>query len=114
MTNHMKKHFYTHLVEIETIYTELEALPMHKHEKDELVEIVHSTIHHVVIDTVLSELPEEDKKTFLSHVHAENHDSIWGLLKEKIEKSEEKIKQAVEQLKKDFHQDIDEIKKGKS
>lgn len=109
----MKKHFYTHLIEIDTIYTELETLPIHKHEKDELVEIVHSTIHHVVIDTVLSELPEEDKKTFLSHVHAEDHTSIWNLLKEKIDQSESKIQKAVDRLKQEFHQDIDEMKKEK-
>ena len=106
----MKKHFYTHLIEIDTIYTELESLPIHKHEKDELVEIVHSTIHHVVIDTVLTELPEEDRKTFLTHIHAEDHDSIWKLLK-KVDQSEDKIKKAIEKLKKEFHHDIDEIKK---
>lgn len=109
----MKKHFYTHLIEIDTIYTELETLPIHKHEKDELVEIVHSTIHHVVIDTVLSDLPDEDKKTFLSHIHAEDHDSIWDLLKRKIDNSEGKIKSAVEKIKQEFQQDIDEIRNEK-
>jgi len=110
----MKKHFYTHLIEIDTIYTELETLPIQRHEKDELVEIVHSTIHHVVIDIVLSELPEEDKKTFLSHIHREDHDSIRKLLKEKTQGTEMKIKNAVEKLIKELHQDIEEIKKEHS
>lgn len=107
----MKKHFYTHLIEIDTIYTELESLPMHNHEKKELIEIVHSTIHHVVIDTVMTDLPEEDKKMFLSHIHAEDHDSVWKLLKTKTHESEKKIKQAIQTLQKELLQDISEIKK---
>lgn len=110
----MKKHFYTHLIEIDSVYTELDTLPLHKHEKDELIEIVHSTIHHVVIDTILSELTEEDKKTFLNHIHAENHDAIWKLLNEKTQESEKKIRLSIENLKKELHQDIDETRKKHS
>ncbi len=109
----MKKQFYTHLIEIDSIHTELETIPLEKHEKDELVAIVHSTIHHVIIETVLSELPEEDGKLFLSHVTEEKHDSVWELLKQKIEGVEGKITKAIENLKTELHQDIDEVKKEK-
>ncbi len=108
----MKKHFYTHLIEIDTIYTELESLPIHKHEKKELVEIVHSTIHHVVIDTVMTDLSEEDKKTFLSHVHVEDHESVWKLLKKRSQESEKKIIKAVQTLQNELLQDIKDITKG--
>lgn len=104
----MTKHFYTHLIEIDTIEARLRELPIEDHERHELILIVHETIHHVVIDTVMSELSEDDKRILLNHIHAEDHPSIWTLLKEKIENVEDKIKAAVTRHTSDLHRDIDE------
>ncbi len=109
----MKKHFYTHIVEIDSMFIALDLLDIKKEEREELIVIIESSVHHVVLDTVLSQLSEEDKKTFLSHVHSEKHDAVWELLQGKTKNIEKKILKAVEKLKKDLHRDITKAKSKK-
>ena len=61
----MKHHFYGHLVEIDSIHAELDMLEMTPAEKQELVIIVESSIHKLVLETVLSKLNEEEKRVIL-------------------------------------------------
>jgi len=105
----MKKHFYTHLITLEDLHAEIALLPMPVAEKEELVIIIHETIHHVVVDTMLSEFDEEDKHVFLHHITQDNHDDIWVLLNTKVKDAEEKITQAVYLLKKELLNDITEV-----
>jgi succinate dehydrogenase flavin-adding protein (antitoxin of CptAB toxin-antitoxin module) len=105
----MQKHFYTHLIEVESIYTVLDLLEMSTDERKELMIIVDSTVHHVILDTVLTELSEEDKKSFLSHLAQDNHEEIWTLLNNKMKQPEKKIKKAVDKVKKDFHSDMKRV-----
>lgn len=107
----MTHHFYSHLIEVDGLFTELDTLDITTEEKQDLVTIVESSIHHVVIDTLLSELSEEDKKTFLSHVASNKHTEVWKLLTEKVDNVHEKIRTAVHGLKKEMHADIKETKK---
>lgn len=109
----MKKHFYSHIVEVNSVYIALDLLDMKKEEREELIVVIESSVHHVVLDTVLSQLSEEDKKTFLSHVHAEKHDTIWELLQKKTKDIEKKILKAIDKLKKDLHKDITKAKSKK-
>ena len=107
----MKQHFYSHIIEISTIHTALNDLDLDDEEKNELIVVVESSIHHVVMDTVLSELSDEDKKALLMHIHEEKHESVWDLLKAKVHNVEEKIKTAVQAITNEFHSDIAEAKK---
>jgi hypothetical protein len=107
----MKHHFYSHLVEIDTVVTELEVLDLNAEEKHELVKIMETTIHHVVLNTVLSELSEEDKKQFLDHLAGNNHSELWKLLTEKVPEVHEKIKKSVHKVKKEMSEDIMETHK---
>jgi hypothetical protein len=109
----MKKHFYSHIIEIDSIFITLDLMDMKTEEREDLVTIVESSVHHVVIDTVLTQLSEEDKKMFLSHLVADKHDDIWTLLKEKTRSIEKKILKAVENFKKDIHKDIAKAKSKK-
>lgn len=104
----MKKHFYHNLIAIETIETGLIALDLDDKEKKELMELANNNIHHAVLDAVLSELSEDDKKTFLSLVVSEAHDDIWKMLTEKIENAQEKIKKTANDLIAKLHEDIKE------
>ena len=106
----MKPHFYSHIIEINSIHNSLDELGLEVHEKHELIIIVESSVHHVVIDTVLSELPEHDKKIFLGHVMSKEHDKVWDLIGN-IEDIENKIKKSVENFKHKLHEDIKETKK---
>ena len=103
--------FYSHIIEIDSLYIELDLLDMTTDEREELKKILDSSIHHVVIDTILSELSGEHKKVFLSHVTLEKHTEIWELLNTHVPAAGKKITRAVERLKKQMHNDIKKAKK---
>ncbi len=109
----MKRYFYTHLVEYESILVELDKLDLSEDERKHLAKLIDESLHHKILDAVLSELSEEDKKTFLLHHHREEHDKLWKLLNEKVDKIEEKIKKAADDLKDEMKKDIQESQRLK-
>lgn len=100
------KQWYTHLVEIETIIVELDKMDLSKEDKLHLAHLVDSSLHHTILDAVLSQLKEEDKRIFITHLNEGSHDKIWQFLNEKVDGVEDKIKKAAEDLKKELHKDI--------
>lgn len=109
----MNKYFYTHLIEVESIVVELDKLDLSKEQKVHLTNLIDSSLHHTILDAVLSELNPQDKKAFLQILREEDHGKIWKFLNEKVDKVEEKIKQTATELKKELHKDIEEAKKHK-
>ncbi len=105
--------FYSHLVQIDSLIVELDSMDFSESEKHQLAKLIDSNLHHTILDAILSELPEADKKIFLEHLNNEDHDKIWQLLNEKVENIEAKIKKAAEDLKQDMRQDIEETKRLK-
>lgn len=105
------KHFYTHLVETESLFIELEGVELSQDERSHLASVISANIHQSILNTILSELSPEDKKIFLYHLSLEDHDKIWEHLNEKAVDIEEKIKKAAEELKKSLKKDIEEVKK---
>jgi len=112
------KYFYSHIIDIESVVVELDKLDLEDHEKMHLSELVDSSLHHTVLDAILSELSEEDKRVFLKHLEEdESHEKIWEHLNSKVDGIEETIKVAADLLKEDLHKDLKEahrIKGGKS
>jgi len=106
----MKKHFYSHLIETSIISLELGDMDLSKDERIHLIQLAEDNIHHAILNAILSELSEEDKKIFLTHFVAEDHDKVWEHLRKKIENIEEKIKKTAESIKKELHRDIKELK----
>ena len=106
----MKKHFYSHLIETSIISLELGDLDLSKDERIHLIQLTEDNIHHAILDAILSELSEENKKIFLAHLATEEHDKIWEHLRKNIDKIEEKIKKTAEDLKKELHKDIKEAR----
>lgn len=102
------KQWYTHLIEIESIIVELDKMELSKEEKLHLAHLINSSLHHVVLDAVLSQLQEQDKALFIRYLNEDNHDKIWKFLNEKVERVEDKIKKVAEDLKKELHGDIQE------
>lgn len=100
------KYFYSHLIEIESVVTELDRLNLSTEEKIHLGQLIDSGLHHTILEAILSNLTEEDKKIFLKHVHESSHDKIWQFLHEKIDHIEDKIKKVAEDLKKEMHEDV--------
>lgn len=105
------KYFYTHLIEIESLIVELDKLDLSLEERAHLASLVDSSLHHTILDVVLSQLSEEDKRVFLNHLQKNDHDKIWQFLTSKVDKIEEKIKVAAEDLKKQLYKDIREARK---
>ncbi len=105
------KHFYSHVFETESLHIELSQLDLSSDEKEHLLQLIESNIHHTIIEAILSQLKEEDKKLFLTHVSCGEHDKIWNLLHLRIENIEEKIKQIADEVKKELRKDIRGAKK---
>lgn len=110
----MKKYFYSHFVEIESISRSLNTLDISKKEKQHLVSLAEENVHYTVIDRVLNELSNEDKKTFLSTLQKENHEEMWEFLKGKIKDIESILKSASENVLSSLKDDIQNLKKNPS
>lgn len=106
----MKNHFYTHLIDTSTLSLELGDMEISREERLHLISIMESTLHHAILDAILSELSEEDKKAFLNHLAEDNNEKIWNFLNGKIDNIEEKVKKTADDLKKELHRDIKETK----
>lgn len=102
----MKKHFYTDLVEIESLFVELGKMDLSDNEKLHLSKLIDSNLHHTILDLVLSELSEQDKLKFLKLLDGDDQTKIWEHLKNNIDNIEEKIKKVGEDLRLELHEDI--------
>ena len=109
----MKNHFFSHLIEIDALHVELEDMDLSDTEKEDIKKLIDESIYHTVLDAVLSELSEDDKKIFLSHLVGDEHQNIWDFVNGKVENIEEKIIKAAEDIKKELHQDIKTTKSHK-
>lgn len=105
----MKKQFYSHIIEYESLIIELDKLDLSDEQKEHLLELIESSLHHTVLDAILSELSVEDKQKFLDYLSYRDHDTILEFLHTKVENIEEKIKKAAEDLKKELHKDLKEV-----
>lgn len=104
------KYFYAHLIEIESLNAKLDELELSKEERMHLSYLADSSLHHKILDEILSNLSDSDKRVFMQHVNDGDHEKIWKFLNEKIEGVEDKIKKAADQLKDELHKDIKEAK----
>lgn len=102
------KYFYSHLIEIESVVTELDKLDLSAEQKAHLADLVDSSLHHTILDAVLSKLTPSDKKVFLNHLKEDDHAKIWQFLNGKVDKIEEKIKQIADDLKSQLQKDLKE------
>jgi hypothetical protein len=105
----MKK-FYSHLVEIESLTIELDSIELEDHEKHQLAHLIDSNIHNVVMDAILSKLPDSDKRKFAEIAHSQDHKKVWNFLKDRSGDIEDDIKKAANEFKKKLHQDLKEAK----
>lgn len=107
----MKKHFYTHIVETDSVVVKLTEMKLTEEEKAHLISIMESSLHHTILDAVLTELSASDRKLFLKELASDDHDSIWKFLKSRIDGIEDKIQKVADDLKKELHEDIETAKK---
>lgn len=104
------KYFYTHLIEIESVSMELDKLDLSGEQKKHLANLIDSSIHHSILDVVMSELSPQDKRVFLQVCKEDDHSKLWKFLNEKIDNIEEKIKKCADDLKLQLHKDLREAR----
>lgn len=107
----MKKHFYSHLVQIDTVHIELSDMDLTDNERDHLLQLAESNLHHKIIDAVLSQLTDDEKKVFLRQIHTDDHANVWRFLNKKSKHIESLIKETADDLIDKMHKDIKEAKK---
>lgn len=106
--------FYSHLVEVESITAELDNLDMTEEQRVHLATLVDSSLHHAILDAILSELTDQDKRIFMQHLNRGDHNKIWRFLNEKVDGVEDKIEKASEDLKEELHKDVKNAKRMKN
>lgn len=107
----MNNYFYTHLIEFESIIVELDKMDLTDEQKLHLASLVDSSLHQTILNAIFSELSDADKRIFVQHLDKKDHEKIWRFLTEKVDRVEDKIKKAAEDLKKELQQDLRKAKK---
>lgn len=108
----MKKQFYSHLVTLESVRVELSGTNISESEKKELLELAQKQLHHVMLDTALEHVKGEDKKEFLKHLHHEDHEKAWQVLRMHTKDIEHHLLHAAHELYEVLRDDIRELKKN--
>lgn len=108
----MTKIFYDHLINIEEVIIELDQNDISIEERSEFISIIDETLHHNILDTILSNLPFEHHENFLTKFHKAPHDLDLIIYLRQVSgvDIEEKIKTKANEVKKEI---ISEIKKSK-
>lgn len=105
------KQWYSHLIEIESIIFELDQMKLSNDEKLHLAKLADSSLHNAILDMVLSQLSEFDKRKFIDHVTENDHDKLWKFLNERVDDVEMKITKVANQLKDELKKDLKEAKR---
>ena len=103
------KYLFEEIVQIKTVHLKLNEMNLAGEEKGELLEIMKSTVHHKVIDLILSELTNEEKEIFLEGVSNNNgfsdihkNKQFLSVLGDRINNLEIKIKEKVKEAEEEL------------
>lgn len=109
------KHFYSYLVQTELITVELEELDLTPTQKEHLAGLIDSSFYHLVLDISLSHLSDRsDKHIFVRQLAEDSSNSqLMEFLISRGEDIEEKLAKAIEGLRREISQDLQQAKKEK-
>lgn len=100
----MSKVFYDHLIIIEEIVLFLDKHEINQERKKEILTYVDQTMHHHILDTILTHLPKHHHEQFLKKFYSAPYDvSLIQFLKEKVEADiEAEILKTADKVKKEI------------
>lgn len=99
--------FYTKLITVEPLLIEMESLNLSQEEREHLSELIDSSLHHTILDQILSNLNEEDKRVFLMRLSKNPEDeTLLEFLNQKVENIEDGIKKVSDELIAKMHKDL--------
>lgn len=111
------KYFFARYIIIDKLIAGLNDLNLSDQERLHLSQLVDSSLHHAILDEILSNLGDSDKKVFLKKLQEDpENEELIEFLKPKIENIEDKIKTVSDQLISKMHKDVKEalsLSKGK-
>ncbi len=108
----MSKIFYDHLVYREEIIAELDKHQVTIEEREEIVQLVDETIHHHVLDVILTNLPKDKHEEFLvKFLNTPFDDKLLDYLKKQIKDIEEKIQKEAKTIKAELLAEIKRAQK---
>ena len=92
VNNCMTKIFYDHLIIIEEVIAVLDEHTIPIDKRAEFLKLIDQTLHHEILDVILTHLPKEKHEMFLTQFHRAPHDpSLMSLLKEHVKVDIEKV-----------------------
>jgi hypothetical protein len=104
---------YAKYISTESILMEVDTLGLSISEKQHLIKLVDQSLHHAILDEILSSLSSQDKKIFLHRLQQGDEKELMDFLNKQVDNIEEKIKTASSRLVEELHQDIKEAKRLK-
>lgn len=108
------KYFYHKYTVYESFTEDLHSLDLSDDERQHLFALVDSSLYHVVLDEILSNLTSVDKKAFLHRLKENPEDEkLMDFLNNKIDGIEDKIKKVANDLVLEMQKDLKEAKKLK-
>lgn len=109
----MAKIFYDRLIGREEISLELKGYRLAREEYEELIRIADETLHHHVLNIILTHLPKEKHRFFLETFHTTPHDEklLDFLKKEATPEIESKIIAEARKVKDEILSEIRRAKK---
>lgn len=101
--------FYDHLINIHELHLEFDRLNIPVKDRNELMEMADSTVHHEVFDLVMVEIPSEHKTYFLELFSTDpGHPELFTFVSGKIPDFETKVKDRINMVKDEL---INEVRK---
>lgn len=108
------KLFYQRFIKIDGLLEELDSLELSPDEKVHLTTLIDDSLYNLVLDQILSNLQTEDKKLFLKLIAEDkSHEKLVDFLQGKVDNIEAQLQKATEQLIKELHKDVKEVKRLK-
>lgn len=102
-------YFYQRIISLDAALEELDQIDLSYDEKLQLTSLIDSNLHNLILDEILSNLSEEEKRVFLKKLHDNpDDDKLLEFLKEKVEDIEVKIKKVSDELTDKIKKDIKE------
>ncbi|KKS44002.1 MAG: hypothetical protein UV05_C0014G0002 [candidate division CPR1 bacterium GW2011_GWA2_42_17] len=100
--------FYEQFLTLQNLENQLDSKDLADQGKDQLMQIVISSLHHEVITLILSELPLHSHQIFLLLIKTEpQNPKLWEWLEERIKGIKEKIAEKITIIEQEF---IEELK----
>lgn len=99
--------FYQQFLTLQNLENQLDSKDLEIQEKDQLMQIVISSLHHEVITLILSELPPHSHQIFLLLIKTEpENPKLWNWLEERITGIKEKIAEKIKIVEQEFIKEL--------